>query len=144
MWLKWWLRVVGALYIVNGVMMAIVRAPISAAGPDGALERAANGEPTARFLVDTWIGFGLEVFAVGIGLLAASRSLASARVLVWTVIGIELARGIVYDIYMLGQGYPLSVYAPWIVIHGVVIATGLVALRRSFVRIEMAVENRIS
>jgi len=130
MWLKWWLRLVGALYILNGVMMALVSAPISAAGPDGALERAASGEPTARFLVDTWVGFGLEVFAVGIGLLAASRSPASARVLVWTVIGVELARGIVYDLYMLSQGYPLNVYGPWIVIHSVVIATGLVALRR--------------
>jgi hypothetical protein len=130
MWLKWWLRIVGTLYILNAAMMAVVRAPIASAGPEGALERAARGEPTARFLVDTWVGFGLEVFAVGIALLAAARSPASARVLVWTVIGIELARGIVYDIYMLIQGYPLTVYAPWILIHSVVIITGLVAIRR--------------
>jgi hypothetical protein len=50
---------------------------------------------------------------------------------VWTVIGIELARGIVYDIYMLVEGYPPSVYAPWILIHGIVMTTGLVALRRA-------------
>lgn len=130
MWLKWWLRIVGALYILNAAMMAIVRAPILAAGPEGALERAGNGEPTARFLVDTWIGFGLEVCAVGIGLLAASRSPPSARALAWTVIGVELARGIVYDTYMLSQGYALNVYGPWIVIHSIVIATGVVALRR--------------
>lgn len=130
MQLKWWLRVVGTLYVLNGAMMAIVKAPISAAGPEGALERAASGDPTSRFLVDTWIGFGLEVCAVGVGLLAASRSPASARVLAWTVIGIELTRGISYDIYMLASGYPLNVYAPWILIHGLVIVTGLVALRR--------------
>jgi hypothetical protein len=133
-WLTWWMRVVGVLYIVNAVMMALVRAPIRSAGPEGALARAAAGEPNARFLVDTWVGFGLEVAAIGCALLIFSQSPHSATALVWTVIGIELARGIVYDVYMIAQGYPLVVYGPWIVIHAVVIATGLSALRANRAR----------
>jgi hypothetical protein len=127
--LKWWLRIVGGVYVLNAVMMAIVRAPIASAGPEGALARAAEGDPTARFLVDTWVGFGLEVAAVGVALLLASRAPASARALAWAVIGIEIARGIVYDLYMLAHGYSLSVYGPWILIHALIILTGVISLR---------------
>ena len=129
--LTWWLRTVGLLYVVNGVMMAVVKAPISSAGPAGALDRAAQGDETARFLVDTWIGFGLEVGAVGIALLLTSRVPATARALVWAVIAIEIARGLIYDIYMMSQGYSAAVYLPWIVIHSFVIGTGFWALRSS-------------
>ena len=127
--LTWWLRIVGALYLVNGIMMAIVRAPIRSAGPEGALDRAASGDALARFLVDTWIGFGLEVAAIGIVMMACAGSPRAAIALVWAVIGIEIARGLIYDVYMLTQGYPLAVYLPWIGIHAVVVATGLWALR---------------
>jgi hypothetical protein len=130
--LTWWLRFVGVLYVLNGVMMAVVRAPISSAGPAGALDRAAAGEPTARFLVDTWIGFGLEVGEVGIALLLASRVPASARALVWAIIAIEIARGLIYDVYMMAQGYSASVYLPWIGIHSLVIITGVWALRSGY------------
>jgi hypothetical protein len=136
--LKWWMRSVGALYLVNAVMMALVRAPIRSAGPEGTLDRAAAGEGIARFLVDTWVGFGLEVGAIGIVLLICSRSPRSAIALVWVVLGIELARGIIYDIYMIARGYEPMVYVPWILIHAVVIATGLLALQaaRTFERNE--------
>jgi hypothetical protein len=123
------MRAVGILYLANFLMMAFVRAPIRSAGPDGALARAATGEPTERFLVDTWIGFGLEVGVIGLALILTSRSPRSAPVLVWTVIGIELARGIAYDLYMLMRGYEPMVFVPWIVIHSAVIVTGVVSLR---------------
>ena len=129
--LKWWLRIVGGVYVLNAVMMGVVRAPIASAGPEGALARAAAGDPTARFLVDTWVGFGLEVAAVGIALLLASRVPASARALAWAVIGIEIARGIVYDLYMLAQGYSFNVYGPWLLVHTVIIITGVISLRKA-------------
>ena len=69
--LTWWLRVVGAFYVLQFVMNALVHAPISAVGPEGALARASEGDPTARFLVDTWITFGLEVGAIGAALVIA-------------------------------------------------------------------------
>jgi hypothetical protein len=95
------------------------------------LDSAAAGEPVARFLVDTWVGFGLEVGAIGIALLVFSRRAQAAIGLVWAVIAIEVARGIVFDVYMFGRGHDPKVFAPWFVIHGVIIVTGLLALRRS-------------
>ena len=128
--LKWWLRVVGAFYLLQFVLNALVHAPISAVGPEGALARASAGDPTARFLVDTWITFGLEIGAIGAALVIASRTPEQARVLVWAVIGIELARGLANDVYMIAQGYSPAVFITWIVIHAVVIVTGLLSLQR--------------
>ena len=128
--LKRWLRVVGAFYLLQFVMNALVHAPISAVGPEGALARASEGDPTARFLVDTWVTFGLEVGAIGAALVIASRTPEQAKVLVWAVIGIELARGVANDVYMIVQGYSPAVFITWIVIHTVVIVTGLLSLQR--------------
>ena len=126
--LQWWLRIVGAFYLLQFVMMVFVHAPIRAIGPEGVLAQAAAGDATARFLVDTWITFGLEVGAIGAALVLASRAPEQAKAVVWTVIGIELARGIVNDIYMIARGYDLTVCVIWLVIHTLIIVTGLLAL----------------
>ncbi len=128
--LKWWMRIVGAFYVLQFFVMAFVRAPIKALAPEGTLELAAAGDRLARFLVDTWIAFGIEVGVIGVGLLASSRIPQQAIPLVWTVIGIELLKGPVYDVYMLWRGYDTIVFAVWIVIHSVIIATGLLALQK--------------
>ena len=127
--LTWWMRLVGAFYLLQFVMMAVVRAPIRTAGPEGALAQADAGEPVARFLVDTWLTFGFEVGAVGVAVLVASRHPGQARGVVWTVLAIEVGRGILVDLYMLGRGTNVSVYGVWIVIHAIVIVTGLRSLR---------------
>ena len=127
--IKWWMRIVGVFYLLQFVMMAFVRAPISAIGPKGAWDLASAGDPLARFLVDTWIAFGLEVGVIGAGLLIASRMPEQAKVLVRTVIGIELVKGPAYDIYMILQGYDVTAYVIWIAIHSVIITTGVFSLR---------------
>ncbi|MFN2502820.1 MAG: BphX family protein [Acidimicrobiales bacterium] len=127
--LAWWMRVVGVFYLLQFVMMAVVRAPIRTAGPEGALAQADAGEPVARFLVDTWLTLGLEVGAIGVAVLVASRHPGQARGVVWTVLAIELGRGILLDLYMLSRGTKVSVYGVWIVIHALVIVTGLRSLR---------------
>lgn len=124
-----WMRVVGAFYVVQFVMMAIVRAPIRAFGPEGALEKADAGDPLAAFLVDTWTTFGLEVGAVGATLLVATRRAELAKGAIWTVLAIEVGRGILLDTYMITRGMNVAGYLVWLVIHSVVIATGLLALR---------------
>ncbi len=91
--LRWWMRIVGAFYMLQFVMVALVRAPISAQAPPDTLARAAAGDPLARFLIDTWVTFGLEMLAIGVGLLIASRWSNEARPLVWTVIAIRSAGG---------------------------------------------------
>jgi hypothetical protein len=128
---KPWLRFVGAFYVVQFLAMAVVRAPIRAQAPDGTLALAAAGDPLARFLVDTWVTFGLEVGAIGVAALVATRLALDLRALVLTIIAIEIGRGIVADVYMLARGQAAPVLVVWLVIHASLIVTGLRVLRRS-------------
>lgn len=124
-----WLQIVGLFYLLQFVAMAFVRAPIRTFGPDGALDLADAGDPIARFLVDTWVTFGLEVGAIGIAMLIASRHPLQARGVAWTVLAIELVRGIANDFYMIARDINVTGYLIWIAIHSIVIVTGLLALR---------------
>ena len=123
------MRAIGAIYVLQFVMMVIVRAPIRAVGPDGTLELAATGDPLASFLVDTWVTLGLVMAAVGAALLIGSGTPDRARALIWTVLGIELTGGIINDVYMIQHGYSVTVYAVWIVLHTAIIVAGLIFLR---------------
>jgi hypothetical protein len=127
--LRRWMQIVGVFYVAQFVMMAIVRAPIRTFGPAGTLDRAAGGDPLAGFVIDTWTFFGLEVLAVGVVLLAASRRGALARGAIATVLAIEVSRGILADLLMIARGNHVAGYLVWMVIHSAVIATGLFALR---------------
>ena len=128
--LKWWMRIVGAVYLLIFVAAVFIKAPISAEGPAGVLTLAASGDATARFVVDTWVTLGLEIGAVGVALLIASRVPERAMVLVWTVCGMEVA-GILADIYKLARGYEAKVPVIWILVHLLIIGTGLFCLRRA-------------
>lgn len=129
--LTWWLRIVGAFYLLLFVMVVFVKLPLAAFGPEGILQQAAAGDAVARFTVDTWVMFGLELGAIGVALVVASRYVERAAPLVWTVMAIELTRGIIDDIYMIAVGYEPAGYVVWIVIHSVIIAAGYLALRRA-------------
>jgi hypothetical protein len=129
--LRVWMWIVGAFYVLQFVVMVFVRAPISTMAPAGTLGREAAGDPLARFLVDTWVTFGLEVGAIGVALLAASRRPEAGRALVWAIIAIEIARGIIADVYMLARGLNATALIIWLVIHTVIIVTGLLALQSS-------------
>ena len=124
------MRSVGALYLVLFVAATILRVPIRVEGPEGVLERAALGDPTSKFVVDTWVTFGLALGVLGAALLIASRKPAGAQTLAWTVIGNELFCGIGSDVYKILRGYEMTAPAVWIVIHVVIILTGLWVVRR--------------
>ena len=102
---KWWMRSVGAVYLLMFVMAAVIRLPIRTLGPAGVLDRAAAGDPTARLLVDTWVTLGLEFVAVGVALLIAANFAVRAAPLVGAILGVEVVRGIGTDVYMIARGY---------------------------------------
>ncbi|MDP3726276.1 MAG: BphX family protein [bacterium] len=129
--LKWWMRIVGTLYIFLFVAAAVIRIPIRVLGPEGTLDRNAAGDVLAMFVVDTWVILGLALGAIGIGLLVASRAPEKAIALVWTVIGFELIWGLGSDMYQLARGYDLQEIGIWIIIHVIIITTGILALRNS-------------
>ena len=123
-----WMQIVGAFYLLQFVMMVLVLAPIRTFGPAETLSKAAAGDNLARFVVDTWTFFGLEVGAVGVMLLIATRRRELAPGAIWTVLAIEVGRGLIADTYMIARGIHVGGYLVWIVIHSIVIITGLIAL----------------
>ena len=128
--MTWWLRSVGILYLVMFILVAILRLPIKELAPPGTLDQASAGEPISRFLVDTWMTLGLEYLAIGAALLLASRIAERAAPLVWTVLAIELVRGIGTDLYMLARGYAVAPHLVWVAVHAIVITSGIAMLRR--------------
>jgi hypothetical protein len=128
--LKLWMRIVGAFYVVMGLFNTpwIIEARLTTQYPNLGVAADSNA---ARALVDTWFMFGLEVMVIGVALLYFSRDPARHIALVWTVIGLEIVRGIVDDLYLIARGYDVAIYSGWIVIHLIIIVTGLVALRRA-------------
>ena len=129
--LKWWMRIVGAFYLLLFVASAIIRLPIQILGPEGTLALNASGNEFAKFIVDTWVILGLALAAMGIGLLIGSRAPTPARALVWQAIGFELIWGLMSDVYQLARGYAFHDILIWIFIHIVIISTGFLILRKT-------------
>jgi hypothetical protein len=130
--MKWWMRGVGAFYVLMGLFNTplIIEARLPAQYPDLGV---ATDSIAARALIDTWFMFGLEVIVIGLALIYFSRDPDRHVALIWTVIGLELIRGIADDIYLLGRGYePAFIYFIWILIHTVIILTGLLVLRSRY------------
>jgi len=128
--LQWWMRLVGVFYLLMSAG-ALTRMAIRVEGPEGLLERAAAGEPTARLVVDTWVTFGLALGVIGVSLLFFSRAPEGAGSLVKTVIALELGWGIPIDIYKIVRGYKKSILFGWMAMHVLISLTGLAALARA-------------
>jgi len=127
--LRWWMRGVGVFYLLKFVVVAFVKGPIRGQAPV-ALELAAAGDSVAGFLVDTWVIFGLEMAALGAALLVASRIPDRAHALAYAILGVEVS-GILADVYQLARGHAWTIPGVWVLIHGLIIVTGLLSLRRS-------------
>jgi hypothetical protein len=125
--LRWWMRAVGVLYLIKFVAVVVLRAPVRGQAPD-AIGLAAGGDQVAGFLLDTWVIFGLEMAALGVALLLASRGPERARALGLAIVAVEIS-GVIADVYQLARGHDAAIPVTWIAIHGIVIATGLAALR---------------
>ena len=83
-----------------------------------------------RAFVDGWSPFLFEMFGIATFALWASRSpgkyVSAALLLVW----LEFTHGVLDDIFLIARGYEASGYIGFIVIHLIIIATGLVFSRR--------------
>ena len=128
--LQRWMRIVGSLYVALGLFNTppVTAARFPAQYPD--LGVTVDSMP-AQALVDVWFMFGLEVAVIGVALLIASREPSRHLALVWTVMALEVVRGIADDLYLLARGYEVTPYVIWIVVHAAIVVTGLWALRRA-------------
>ena len=64
-------------------------------------------------------------------MLLAARAPGQARPLIWTVIAVEVGRGLIADGYFIVTrgAVPMPIVV-WLVLHSAVIASGLLVLRR--------------
>jgi len=129
--LKTWMRVVGGFYIFLGLLNTppVVAARMSAQYPTlgVGLDHVA-----AKAINDLWFMFGVETAVIGLMLIIASGAPLQGKLLVQTVLLLELTRGVLTDAYWISRGYYDNVfYAVWIVIHLAIIISGWRALRRA-------------
>jgi hypothetical protein len=110
--LKWWMRLVGVLYLALGLLnfLRFLTAPFE----------VGYG----------WQLFGLDLAILGAFLVAVARDPGKNMIVVYVVLVQEVIRGIGADLYAIAQGGPLGLYLTFIVIHLVIITTGIVFSRR--------------
>jgi hypothetical protein len=126
--LKWWMRLVGGFYILLGLIntppVIAARIPIIYPYLSQQLESAA-----VQLLIDVWFMFGVEILVMGAMLLVASQSPWKNRILVYTILWLELTRGIGIDLYWITRGlYDNTFYIGFAIVHLIIILTGWVAL----------------
>lgn len=124
------MRIVGSFYVALGLFNTplVIAARFPSQYPD--LGVTVDSMP-AQALVDVWFMFGLEVAVIGVALLIAARNPARHLALVWTVLALEVVRGIADDLYLLARGYEVAPYVTWIVVHTAIVAAGLWSLQRA-------------
>jgi hypothetical protein len=128
--LVWWMRLVGAFYVLLGVMFV----PALNEGRLGlAIPALATPERTVayRALLDWMFSFGLDLLVIGGALLWWSHRPREAVALVYLVAALEIIRGALDDIYYVSQGYATpTFYYVFIPLHLVIAGTGIVFARQ--------------
>lgn len=131
-----WMICVGIFYLVLGLrLLPFLNGPmIEAMGIDalysgGDLE---SGSAAFGFVLD-WMGtFGMSLVALGGVLLVAARTPRQNRLFVHLVIWHEITAGVLSDGWYISRGYlSAGFYLGFIVLHLLIIATGIRALRRT-------------
>jgi hypothetical protein len=129
--LKWWLRIVGSLYVLEGggLSAQALLAPKSfaaiwASAPEGSLdELAVRGALIAGLPgVLTWVLLGVMMWVY-------SRAPASARVLVITVIAWELLVWLPVDLLASFHGFAVPRTVTLMAIHVAIGLSGILTLR---------------
>ena len=127
--LTWWFRLVGLIYILLGI--GFIR-PLNAARLPMMLPNldAPVGGVAYHGLLDFSFMFGLDLLVIGVFLFYASRNPLRHLWLVWLIVALEVVRGVFDDVYMIAQGYAPPVYIAFIVLHLVIIGTGIAFVRQ--------------
>lgn len=126
--IRWWLRIVGSLYLLaGGLNLSLIVVQPKILGDN--LPYPAN-DVVIKAFSDAWLVFALGLIALGLTMLYASRTPVGNRVLVLTVIMIEVFSGVVADAIWIARGHSPLIYIPFIAAHLVIIGTGIAFLRQ--------------
>ncbi len=123
----WWLRIVGVFYLFLTLMnlyflffsdLQIFRDTLPFPADAFAI----------RAFADAWMVFVFELGVLGAMMLYASRDPARSGILVLTVVMAEVFRGVVADVIWISRGYSAASYIPFIIVHLIIIVTGIMFL----------------
>lgn len=130
--LTWWFRIVGVFYLLLTLMNIY---GLFLGGDQlfaDTLPAPMNTDALAvRAFMDAWEVFVFEFGVLGVMALVASRAPLQNRIMAWVIIWAEVFRGIVADAIWIMRGYSASNYIIFIVIHLLIVATGVLFLRQA-------------
>lgn len=91
-----------------------------------------NTDPLAvRAFLDAWMVFVFEFGVLGIMAFVASRAPLQNKIMGWVIVWAELFRGVLADAIWISRGYSATNYTVFIVIHLIIIVTGVLFLRQA-------------
>lgn len=124
--LSWWMRIVGVFNLLLGLanLVMVLTTPSSYAE-----NLPYSGSNVGQAFADAWLAFVLDLVVVGIFLIWASFRPVNNINVVWLVVWLELGHGILDDLYLIFRGFAAPFYVGFIVVHLVIIVTGVVFAR---------------
>lgn len=138
--LTWWFRIVGGFYLLLA-LMNLYSTFVDPALFAGSLPYPADTAVVQAF-VDGWSPFAFEILGLATFMLWASRNPAKYLGAVWLIVWLELLHGVVDDIYLIARGFDAASYIVFIVIHLIIIVTGVLFARQA--QAETAVSPRLA
>jgi len=125
----WWFRVVGAFYLLLGIMN-MYGTFIDPAFFGGNLPYAADLAVVKAF-VHGWSPFAFEIVGLATFMLWASRNPGKYLGAVWLLVWLEFMHGVVDDLYLIANGFGAGFYIGFIVVHLIIIVTGVLFVRQA-------------
>ncbi|MBI3913359.1 MAG: BphX family protein [Chloroflexi bacterium] len=127
--LTWWFRIVGAFYLFLAVVNMYGTFVDSSFFGQAIPYRL--GENALRAFVDGWSPFAFEILGIATFMLWASRDPRKYLGAVWLLVWLELLHGVVDDVYLIAKGYSAAEYIAFIVVHFIIIGTGVMFARQA-------------
>lgn len=129
--LTWWFIIVGLFYsflaVVNLYSVLFKPGLLTSAGP---IPFPVTADTIMAF-ADGWSPFAFELFGIGAFMLWAARNPRRYLGAAWLLVWLGLLHGVVDDIYLIARGYNAGTYAVFIVIHLLIIVTGVLFARQA-------------
>ncbi len=126
--LKWWFRIVGGFYLLLAALN-MYGTFVDSAFFAQVLPYPA-GENVVKAFVDGWSPFAFEILGIATFMLWASRDPLKYLGAVWLLVWLELLHGVVDDVYLIAHGYDAVSYLVFIVVHLIIIGTGIMFARQ--------------
>jgi hypothetical protein len=132
---KWWLQIVGGIYlllVVGSFWVLFVNPRLF-----GNMFPYSADETAVRAFSDAWLIFVLEMLVLGIIMLYASRRPEHNGMLVVPIAVLELIRGAGGDLLWIMRGFPTINYIPFMIVHVIIAITGIIFMRQESIKLSV-------